>query len=204
MSQESEAGGCEVFWAENTSELTTGIWYTARIEMSDASVTLCINDEVVLTSDSVKHTGFGRLGFFTNNASMYVDDVDCTFKHGDIPQDGLISYVIEPDKYSNYIEIESTDDGQTLIGVGTTKKMSTDAGTTWKDITSDSDWSGLKTGDYPTPPNCMMALTYKLCRMRILLYILRMICKNGHYMNNQWFLRMKYRIAKVENWQSCM
>lgn len=149
-SQESEAGGCDVFWAENTSELTVGTWYTARVEANGKSVALYINDDVAVTSDSVEHTGFGRVGFFTNNASMYVDDVDCTFKNGDIPQDGVLSYVIEPDTYSNYMEIESTDDGQTLIGVGTTKKLSTDAGETWTDITSDSDWSGLKTGNYPT------------------------------------------------------
>ena len=149
-SQESEAGGCEFFWAENTSELAVGEWYTARIEASGECVTLYINGDEAVTSDSVKHTGFGRVGFFTNNASMYVDDVDCTFKHGDIPQDGLISYVIEPDTYSNYMEIESTDDGQTLIGVGTTKKLSTDAGITWTDVTSDATWSGLKTGNYPT------------------------------------------------------
>ena len=149
-SQESEAGGCEVFWAEKTSELKKGEWYTARIEANGKTVTLFIDDKEVVSSTSIMRIGFGRLGFFTSNASMYVDDVDCTFKYGDIPQDGLLSYVVEPDKYSNYMEIESTDGGKILIGVGTTKKMSTNAGETWSDITSDATWSGLKTGMYPT------------------------------------------------------
>lgn len=150
VSQESEAGGCEVFWAENTSELSALQWYTAQVEMSGKRVTLYIDGVEAISSDSVEHTGFGRVGFFTNNASMYVDDLDYTFKNGDVPQDGVLSYVIEPNTYSNYMEIESTDDGQTLIGVGTTKKLSTDAGATWEDITSDSTWSGLKIGNYPT------------------------------------------------------
>lgn len=149
-SQESEAGGCEMFWAEKTSELNKGEWYTARVEANQKTVTLYINDKEVVSSSSVMRTGFGRLGFFTNNASMYVDDVDCTFKYGDIPQDGLLSYVVETEKYSNYMEIESTDGGKTLIGVGTTKKLSTNAGETWTDVTSDTTWSGLQIGNYPT------------------------------------------------------
>lgn len=149
-SQESEAGGCETFWADEPFNLKKGEWYTARVEVSEKTVVLYIDDREVLSLAKVLRTGFGRLGFFTNQASMYVDDVDCTFKYGDIPQDGLISYVVEPDKYSNYMEIESTDGGQTLIGVGKTKKLSRDAGKTWTDITSDAAWSGLKIGNYPT------------------------------------------------------
>ena len=149
-SQESETGGCEIFWAKNTSELSRGQWYTAQVEMSGKCVTLYIDGVKVISSDDVGHIGFGRVGFFTDNASMYVDALNYTFKSGDVPQDGVLSYVIEPDKYSNYMEIESTDDGQTLIGVGTTKKLSTDAGATWKDITSDGTWTDLKIGNYPT------------------------------------------------------
>lgn len=150
VSQESEKAGEVVHWADKTSELKKGEWYTAKVEAEGKKVTLYINNKKVLESEKVARTGFGRLGFFTENATMYVDNIDHTFAYGDIPQDGLLSYVIEPEKYSGFLEIESLGDGK-LIGVGeNVRKMSTDNGQTWVDITDDESWSGTVTNIYTT------------------------------------------------------
>ena len=132
-SQESEAAGEVMFWADNTSKLTLGEWYKIKVEESGSKIVISVNDKEVLKADNVKRTGYGRVGAFTNNASMYLDDIKYIFASGDIPLDGLTSYVAVTDEYANYMEIESPDNGKTLVGISASSRwLSTDYGITWK------------------------------------------------------------------------
>lgn len=131
-SQESEATGEVMLWADEASELKTGEWYVIKVEEKDSAITVSLNGKVVIEAANVKRVGYGRVGAFTNNASMYLDDLQYTFASGDIPLDGITSYVVVPDEYSNYMEIESLDDGKTLVGVSPSSRwLSNDYGLTW-------------------------------------------------------------------------
>lgn len=132
-SQESEAAGEVTFWADSTSELTTGEWHEIEVKENGSQVSVSLDGKTVIEAENVKRTGYGRVGAFTNHASMYLDDMDYTFASGDIPMDGITSYVVVPDEYAGYMEIESVDDGKTLVGASqTSRRVSNDAGLTWQ------------------------------------------------------------------------
>lgn len=143
LSQKSDSDGLKQFYADDKSELSLNKWHTIKIVESKSSIKVEVDNKEVLTSDQINRVSYGRIGMYTENASMYVDDFKSVFNSGDIPQDGVISYSINPDVYSGYLEIESLD-GKTLIGANDNYKvLSDDSGLTWKNITDDEDWEGL-------------------------------------------------------------
>lgn len=142
--QESEAAGTVTTYAEKASALKSNQWYTVEIKENGGTVTVTLDGKEVVRAEDVRRTGYGRVGAFTENAAMYIDDVHCTFAGGDIPMDGLTSYVVIPDEYAGYMEIESLDDGKTLVGVSaTSRQISYDAGRTWKNVTQDKTYSKI-------------------------------------------------------------
>jgi len=148
-SQESQYEGAVITYAEETFAMKKGTWYKAELVEDGAAVSLSIDGKVVVSSSKVGRTGWGRLGFFTKDASMMVDDIKCTFASGDVPQDGMISYVVIPDVYAGYMEVQSPDNGKTLIGIAQSKRMlSTDGGETWKDITKENVYPEIKSEGY--------------------------------------------------------
>ena len=149
--QESEASGAVYTWADEAVSLSAGQWHTAEIVEKGKSVTLRVDGKTAVSSDAVLRTGYGRVGAFTENAGLYLDEVQCTFSSGDVPADGLTSYVAVSEDYAGYMEIESPDSGNTLIGLSErTKKLSRDAGLTWKDVTGEATYKQLQTGVYPS------------------------------------------------------
>lgn len=131
--QESEVTGEEIFWAEETSELTLGEWHEIEVMENGALVSVLVDGEPVIEIDNVKRTGHGRVGAFTKDAEMYLDEVAYTFSSGDVPMDGITSYVVVPEEYAGFMEIESPDDGKTLVGVSElSQRISDNAGLTWR------------------------------------------------------------------------
>ncbi len=143
-SQISQYEGTQYYWSENEFSFKPNNWYNAELELNKTEVKLLIDGKEVISVENVGRMGYGKLGFFTNNAGMYVDDISCTFASGDIPQDGVISFETVDDTYAGFMEIDSPNNGKTLYGVSQSRRrMSNNYGTTWQDVTSDTDYSGL-------------------------------------------------------------
>lgn len=150
-SQTNEVEGPEITWQEETFKLEINKWYEVSLTLKGSSLTLVIDGNTIMRIDNVIHTGYGRFGFYTENASIFVDDYEVTMASGDIPQDGVISYTIDEDTYSNMFEIETFDDGTNLLGVSIAAKFVSDnAGLTWKEVTKDSKYSQIIASNYTT------------------------------------------------------
>ncbi len=150
-SQLSEAEGTHYTYQEDSFSMQTNRWYDVCLSLDGKELSLVIDGEEVLRLYDVQHTGYGRIGFYTQDTSLFVDDFSVTLSSGDIPQDGIVSYVIDEDTYNNMFEIETFDDGQNLLGVGIASKfVSNDAGLTWKEVTSDSKYAQVIAANYTT------------------------------------------------------
>ena len=150
-SQISEAEGVQYTYQEGIFSLELNRWYNACLSLDGKELRLIIDDIEVLQVNDVQHTGHGRIGFYTQDTSLFVDNYAVTLASGDIPQDGVVSYVIDEDTYNNMFEIETFDDGQNLLGVGIASKfVSDDAGLTWKEVTSDSKYAQVIAANYTT------------------------------------------------------
>lgn len=150
-SQISEAEGVQYTYQEGIFSLELNRWYNACLSLEGKELRLIIDDIEVLQVNDVQHTGYGRIGFYTQDASLFVDNYAVTLASGDIPQDGIVSYVIDEDTYNNMFEIETFDDGQNLLGVGIASKfVSDDAGLTWNEVTSDSKYAQVIAANYTT------------------------------------------------------
>ncbi len=142
-SQESDVEGSTTTWADATSELTLNAWHTLNIIENGANVTVKVDDVTVISSSNIERTSYGRVGMFTENASMFIDNFACNFSSGDIPQDGILEYSILPNTLATYLEIESIDDNNLVAVNGKAKLLSDDAGATWKNVTYTSDYKKL-------------------------------------------------------------
>lgn len=142
-SQKAESAGETWAYSKNTFAVNKGVWYTAQIKEEGAKVSLYINDKLIVETENAVETSPGRLGFYVEGASMYVDEVECTFANGDVPQDGVISYDVHPEGTYTYMEVEAIAEN-TLMGMAASKKfLSTDAGVTWSDVTKAAEWEGF-------------------------------------------------------------
>ena len=150
-SQTSEVGGTLTTYQEGTFQLELNKWYDAQLVLNDRKLTLDIDGENILTLSTLQHTGYGRVGFYTQDTSLFVDDYTVVMATGDIPQDGVVSYVIDEDTYNNMFEIETFDDGTNLLGVGIASKfVSSDSGLTWTEVTNNSKYSQVIASNYTT------------------------------------------------------
>lgn len=151
-SQTNEVEGPVITWQDETFKLQMNKWYEVSLTLKGKALTLVIDGNTLLSVEDVLHTGHGRFGFYTENASIYCDDYTVIMASGDIPQDGVISYVLDDDTYNNMLEIEVFDDGQKLLGIsGAEKKyLSGNAGLTWSDVTDNSAYSQVIAAQYTT------------------------------------------------------
>lgn len=148
-SQESDVEGSTTTWADSTSELTLNAWHTLNIIENGANITVKVDDVTVISSSNIERTSYGRVGMFTENASMFIDNFACDFSSGDIPQDGILEYSILPNTLATYLEIESIDNDNLVAVNGKAKLLSDDAGATWKNVTYTNDYKKLyNTGTY--------------------------------------------------------
>ncbi len=150
-SQSTEAEGVQVTYQDGVFPIEMNKWYDVTLTLKGDTLSLIIDGVEVLSADHVRHTGYGRFGFYTEDASLFVDDYTVVMASGDIPQDGVISYVIAEDVQNNMFEIETFDDGQNLLGVGIASKyISKNAGLTWTDVTKNETYEQIKTASYTT------------------------------------------------------
>lgn len=149
--QESEEKGTTYYDQKQKFEISQGEWYTAEIFEKGENVRVMINGTEVLNATGVIRTSYGRIGAFAENASMFIDDVACTFATGDYVLDGIAAaYVMSEKYYAAHLEIERADKN-TLVGVNSSgyEFISKDDGITWTDV-SDHRIYNLSFGTYPT------------------------------------------------------
>lgn len=147
-SQRALSEGEKIVYSKETFTLKKGTWYTAHVVEEGAKVSLYINDKLVIETEEAIEIAEGRLGFYAQGASMYVDDVNCTFSGGDIPQDGVIAYDVDPEESINYMEIEAVDKN-TVVGISDGRVYySENTGTSWKEVSGEDNWGELTGGLY--------------------------------------------------------
>lgn len=151
-SQVSEQVGPQYIYSDKAFEFKTGTWYTVNVTEKGSNVKVDVDGTTVIEADNVIQTYYGRVGAFAENASLYIDDVNCTFSSGDIPQDGIIGgYIMDASKYAAHMEVENPY-GDTFVGVNydDIEYISKDRGLTWTDTSNARQYPGLTFGTYPT------------------------------------------------------
>ncbi len=146
---QSKAEGNTVVCQEGTFDMKEGKWYSAELIEKGINVLLKIDGEEILSFKNIMHDGYGRIGFCAENTEMSIDNFKVELSTGDIPQDGIVDFTMNHEKYAGFMEIESFDNGKNLLGVATNYLMtSNDSGMTWKDVTKDETYSQIYHSNY--------------------------------------------------------
>lgn len=148
-SQKSLAEGPQMTWQKDTFALEAGRWYEVSVSLQRNDMVLTVDGVEVLNLVNVYHIGYGRMGFYTVDSHMFVDDYSLKMSSGDIPQDGLITYVIGENEQANFMEIEKLPDGTLFGSKSRDYLLSYDQGYTWTREGTEI-FEGTATGDYPT------------------------------------------------------
>ena len=81
-------------------KLEKGKWYKAKIVALDDSLVLTVDGKKVFElKEGISQKSWGNVGALANGASMYIDNVNCTFPDGGVVQDGVIQYIADNDHY---------------------------------------------------------------------------------------------------------
>ena len=125
-------------YSEQTSILAANEWHAIKIESTDRYLTVTIDDEVIFEQHKVSQVGYGRIGVYSQNAGLYIDNVICEFPNGDVVQDGLIEYTMSDAFYDAGVDVTLLDENN-IIGLGIYGSyLSTDGGESFAIIGGDS------------------------------------------------------------------
>lgn len=92
-------------------------WHNIKIAASDRFVTVTVDGEKIFDKVKVSQLGYGRIGAYTNGATLCIDNVKLEFPNGDVPQDGVLEYTMNQDIYGGAFDLENLD-GDNIIALG--------------------------------------------------------------------------------------
>lgn len=104
-------------YSEKEYTLKENEWNKIKIVCSNNTVTVTVNDETVFDKHQVIQVGYGRIGVYTKDTALYIDNVACEFPNGDHVQDGLIEYTFSEGFYDAAVDVMPLD-GDDMIGLG--------------------------------------------------------------------------------------
>lgn len=92
-------------------------WHHIEITAKDRFVTVSVDGTEVLKDVKVTQYGYGRIGAFTNGATLCIDNVDLQFPNGDLPIDGVLDYTMYNGGYSGSLDLQGLD-GDNMVAFG--------------------------------------------------------------------------------------
>lgn len=106
-----------ITYSEETFLLKEKDWHSIKIVAADKYVTVSVDGKNIFDKLKVSQYGYGRIGVYSKGAVFYIDNVKCEFPNGDIPQDGVLDYTMNPDFYDGGVDVQNLD-GKNMIGFG--------------------------------------------------------------------------------------
>ncbi len=100
------------------SALKENEWHSLKIEGSGKSMSVVVDGKTIFDKIEVVQVGYGRIGAYSENSALYIDNVEMEFPNGDIPQDGLIEHKMCDLFYDASVDVEVLDDDH-ILGIGT-------------------------------------------------------------------------------------
>lgn len=137
-----------VQYTEDTFEVSKGQWYDISVSLENKNLVLVVNDKKILTIDGrVSSDGYGRIGVYSTGAEIYFDDVKYTIAAGILPTEDVYEATIVTEEMRQSLEIQRV--GDQLIGINYNRYeayVSSDNGSTWKDVTDNPNFTELLEG----------------------------------------------------------
>lgn len=130
--------------------------HIVEIKTGGKAMALYVDGEEILTVAELLHTGFGRVGLWTNQTIMQVYSFEANMPYSTQPVDGVMKTYIDTEHFASSCEIEVATDGA-LIGVTKVLEQdeskpyhtgiyhSADKGISFQRVSQDADYSGLET-----------------------------------------------------------
>ncbi|MBO7520109.1 MAG: hypothetical protein J6T73_04955, partial [Clostridia bacterium] len=114
-----------VTYSDVESDLEKGKWHSIKMIASGSDVKVEVDGKTVISVKKVSQVSHGRIGVFADGASIYIDNVKCTFPDGGNVQDGVVEYTAVENIYGGasdptYIE------GNEMVFVGSTFTLYSD------------------------------------------------------------------------------
>lgn len=113
--------------AEAAGAFPTDEWAEVSLKLEGAALQLLVNGELVLQTQALTHTGFGRFGLFPDGVAVDVDEV--RYAGEGKPTPGVTEYSFNGGHNTDMIRLK--DGTLRLSGSGGTTFVSSDNGVTW-------------------------------------------------------------------------
>lgn len=108
---------CKVSYFESLQELSPDTGHTAEITANGDKFSLFVDGKAVFENETVVHTGFGKVGLFSENCILSVSDFELVTENSTPAADGVLQYVIEkPNTPAASMQVIEAPNGE-LVGV---------------------------------------------------------------------------------------
>ncbi len=102
-------------YSDKQFKLENGKWYNISITANGQDVAVKIDGETVLDVKKVTQISHGRVGILADGASIYIDNVKCTFPDGSNIQDGVIEYTAVENVYGGAVDPTDIGNGEMVF-----------------------------------------------------------------------------------------
>ncbi len=129
----------QLIWAPKATPLAAGEWHTVELVLSGAKATLTVNGQAVLTCEDLATYSFGKMGVFTQNAAMYVDDFKVKSVNGTGFYEGVdqFTFFVSGDG-TTHSEMQTLSENK-MVALSGDRYVSYDEGYTWQVIDQDDN-----------------------------------------------------------------
>ncbi len=108
---------CDIIttYSDKQFKLESGKWYNIAITANGQNVTVKVDGETVIDVKKVTQVSHGRVGILADGASIYIDNVKCTFPDGCNIQDGVIEYTAVENVYGGAVDPTDIGNGEMVF-----------------------------------------------------------------------------------------
>lgn len=108
---------CDIIttYSDKQFKLESGKWYNITMVAEGNTLKVTVDGETVLDIKKVTQVSHGRVGIFAEGASIYIDNVKCTFPDGCNIQDGVIEYTAVENVYGGAVDPTDIGNGEMIF-----------------------------------------------------------------------------------------
>lgn len=123
---------CDIIttYSDKEFKLQKGKWYNISMTADANTLVVKVDGETVLDIKNITQVSHGRIGVLANGASIYIDNVKCTFPDGGNVQNGIIEYTAVDSIYGGAVDPTYIDNGEMIFVTDGYSVYSTDYGKT--------------------------------------------------------------------------